>query len=112
MSKKSLDRDVIHPKIVELIRLWGESIAATRRRQQLSISGLAARIGVSTQTALRLEAGDPAIRVATYMTAFQVLGVLADLVPEPPLAIYSREHLKQRIRSSGGMPQAGDDEYF
>lgn len=105
MPKKSLTESHIHPKVSDRILLWGQVLAAVRRKQRLSLNDMAQRVQVSQQTLVRMEKGDVTVRIATWMTVFQVLGVLDYLAPLPPAELLDRALLPQRVRK----PEVDDD---
>ena len=58
----------------------GAQLAGTRESQQLSVDQLAERAGVSRGTLRRVENGDPAVGLATFLTVVKVLGQLDALL--------------------------------
>ena len=72
---KSSNVKVMLPAMVErnLIQL-GEHIRIARKRRKQSLALWAERMQVSIPTLRRVEAGDPAVSVATYATALWLIG--------------------------------------
>ena len=58
----------------------GAQLAATRERQQLNVDQLAERASISRGTLRRVEAGDPAVGLATFLTVVKALGQLDALL--------------------------------
>lgn len=58
----------------------GAQLAATRERQQLSVDQLAERASITRGTLRRVEAGDPAVGLATFLTVVKALGQLDALL--------------------------------
>ncbi len=57
----------------------GERLRLARLRRRISQSEMAARLGVSRTTVIRLERGEPAVAIAVLARALSVLGLDADL---------------------------------
>lgn len=58
----------------------GAQLAATRELQQLSVDQLAERASITRGTLRRVEAGDPAVGLATFLTVVKALGQLDALM--------------------------------
>ena len=58
----------------------GTQLAATRERQQLSVDQLAERASISRGMLRRVENGDPAVGLATFLTVVKALGQLDTLL--------------------------------
>ena len=58
----------------------GTQLAATREHQQLSVDQLAGRASISRGTLRRVENGDPAVGLATFLTVVKALGQLDALL--------------------------------
>ena len=69
--------------ILEHLRWWGREIRTQRIAQRLTAVELARRIEVSHPTMGRIEKGDPAVAVSSYMFAIYSLGLTDMLTPEP-----------------------------
>ena len=69
--------------ILEHLRWWGREIRTHRIAQRLTAVELARRIEVSHPTMGRIEKGDPAVAVSSYMFAIYALSLTDMLTPEP-----------------------------
>ncbi len=69
----------LSPALSKLAAGLGQRIELARRRRDLSATLFAERIGVSRNTLMRLEAGDAAVALGTYLKALRVLGLEADI---------------------------------
>ena len=69
--------------ILEHLRWWGREIRIQRIAQRLTAVELARRIEVSHPTMGRIEKGDPAVAVSSYMFAIYCLGLTGILTTEP-----------------------------
>lgn len=65
----------ISPELRVLAQNLGARITLARGRRKISKAIFALRIGVSRNTLYRLEAGDPAVSLGTYLKALGVLGL-------------------------------------
>lgn len=57
----------------------GERLRLARKRRRVSSVLMAQRVGVSRDTLHRVEKGDPAVGLGTYLRVLRVLGLDADL---------------------------------
>jgi DNA-binding XRE family transcriptional regulator len=91
----------------------GQAISLARRRRHLTQEDLAQRIGASTQTVRRMEAGHPGTAVIHLARALQVFGELEQLnqlldTPEDTMGLtLMDEKLPQRVRKSRKSPESG-----
>lgn len=69
----------LSPTLTKLAAGLGQRIELARRRRDLSATLFAERVGISRNTLARLEAGDPAVALGTYLKALRVLGLEADI---------------------------------
>lgn len=69
----------VFPALERQLAAFGERLRMARQRRRISATLYAERIGVSRDTAHRLERGDPTIALGTYARALRVLGLDADL---------------------------------
>ena len=69
----------VFPRAQERLAALGARLRAARLRRRVSQVEIAARIGVSRATIVRLEQGDPNVAVGVLTRALGVLGVEADL---------------------------------
>lgn len=108
---KKLSSAASWPTLVqERLREWGRSINTQRLRQRIPVADLAARLGVSRATLLRMEKGDPGAGAGAYLTALLALGVLDQLAPAAPPFMYQADY-GQRVKLSV-QERGADDEYF
>lgn len=62
------------------LRQLGENLYFARKRRKQSLAAWSERLQVSIPTLERMEAGDPAVSAATYMTAIWLVGKLPDVL--------------------------------
>jgi len=67
------------PSVERQMRDFGERLRLARLRRGLTTVLFAERMGVSRDTLNRLEKGDPAVALGTYLRALRVLGLDGDL---------------------------------
>lgn len=65
----------ISPELLALAQNLGARITLARGRRKISKAIFAQRIDISRNTLDRLEAGDPAVSLGTYLKALRVLGL-------------------------------------
>lgn len=71
-----------HPLSMSLTKVaagLGHRIELARCRRDLSSTLFAERVGISRNTLARLESGDPAVSLGTYLKALRVLGLESDV---------------------------------
>ncbi len=108
MPKKNLHPDAVPTLLQERLHGWGQVIRAQRALQGMRAADLCARLEIAEATLRRLERGDAGAGVGLYLMAFQVLGVLDELVPAPTASLWNKD-VKQRVR----LPSKEiDGEYF
>lgn len=59
----------------ELVAL-GENIRVARLRRKLTAEIVAQRAGTTRQTIAKIESGNPAVKIGTYVAVLQALGLL------------------------------------
>lgn len=79
MSKSSLALDFLPPEVSASLQALGEQLALARLRRKESQKQWAGRLGVSIPTLIRLEKGDPTVRIGVYATALWLLGLSGGL---------------------------------
>ncbi|NMG31675.1 helix-turn-helix domain-containing protein [Aromatoleum evansii] len=79
MSKSSLALDSLPPEVTASLQTLGEQLALARLRRKESQKQWAGRLGVSVPTLIRLEQGDPTVRMGVYATALWLLGLSGGL---------------------------------
>jgi transcriptional regulator with XRE-family HTH domain len=57
----------------------GERLRLARKRRRFSTVLMAERVGISRDTLARVEKGDPAVSLGTYLRVLRVLGLEGDL---------------------------------
>lgn len=67
------------PAAVRQMQDLGQRMKVARLRREISTVLFAERVGISRDTLSRLEKGDPAIALGTYLKALRVLGLEKDL---------------------------------
>jgi transcriptional regulator with XRE-family HTH domain len=70
MSKRALS-----PLTVEAARLLGAGVRLGRRQRRWTVARLAERVGVSEATMLKVEHGDPGVRLGIAFEAAALVGV-------------------------------------
>jgi transcriptional regulator with XRE-family HTH domain len=61
------------------LAVLGERLRLARKRRKISTVLMAERTGISRDTLNRVEKGDPAVSLGTYLRVLRVLGLDADL---------------------------------
>lgn len=67
------------PSVEKQMQAFGQRLKAARLRRELTTVLFAERVGISRDTLNRLEKGDPAIALGTYLRALRVLGLDKDM---------------------------------
>ncbi|ALM82847.1 hypothetical protein ASB57_07680 [Bordetella sp. N] len=83
MPKKIVVAPFLSAGVVSRLVQWGKIIRTQRVRTKVTAGDFCGRIGISLSTLRRLEAGDPAVSVGSYLAALSALGVLDLAVPHP-----------------------------
>ena len=68
-----------HPLALRRLTALGDRLRAARLRRKMSQTMLAERVGVTRQTIIKLEDGNPATSLATVLRVLSVLGLGADI---------------------------------
>lgn len=71
---------ILYPSQSRLLRDLGARLRAARLRRRLAVTQVADRAGVSRPTVNKVEQGDPAVTMGTYLRVMVVLGLEKDLV--------------------------------
>ena len=66
--------DVLPPAVRRSLTKFGSDLAIARRKRGLTVLSVAERMGVSKNTYLRAEKGDPGVGLGVYAMALFVLG--------------------------------------
>jgi transcriptional regulator with XRE-family HTH domain len=87
------------PSVQKQLVALGERIRLARMRRKLATTLFAERMGVSRETLRRLEQGDAAIAIGSYMRALRVLGLDSDI------DLLARDDLLGRKLQDLGLPR-------
>lgn len=77
--KKDINNSIL-PSLEAPLQQMGKHVRAARQARNWTIAEAAVRIGVSTATYKRIEAGDPAVAFGSWMTAFLQMQLLDQIV--------------------------------
>ena len=69
----------LYPPQTKLLTELGQRLREARLRRRFSSAVVAERAGVSRPTVTRVEAGDPAVTIGTWLRVLAVLGLERDL---------------------------------
>lgn len=90
----------ITPAAKRELRDIGSKLKRARLLRRLPMDIVAERANTTRPTLQRIEAGDPNVRVASYLMVMQALGLLESLDLTDPLDVeLSNEYLPARVRS-------------
>ncbi len=67
------------PGAARQLAALGDRLRLARKRRRISSVLMAERVGISRDTLHRVEKGDPAVSLGTYLRVLRVLGLDADL---------------------------------
>ena len=70
---------VLYPSQTKLLKELGERLRDARLRRRFSVSLVAQRANISRPTINKVEQGDPAVTLGTYLRVLSVLGLEKDL---------------------------------
>lgn len=70
----------LYPSQSRLLRELGERLRAARLRRRLTVTQVAERADVSRPTLNKVEQGDPAVTLGTYLRVLAVLGLEKDVM--------------------------------
>lgn len=96
--------DVLPPAVKRSLAKLGADLATARRKRGLTVASVAERAGISKSTYLRVEKGDPTVRLGVYAMALFVLGFgdkLGDLIDpsrDDTGLLLDEERLPKRVR--------------
>ena len=97
-------QDVLPPAVKRSLKEFGGDLATARRKRGLTIVAVAERMGVSKNTYLRAEKGDPKVSLGVYAMALFVLGfgdplnTLIDVSRDDTGLLLDEERLPKRVR--------------
>lgn len=108
----------LYPKQAHLLQQLGQRLKDARLRRRFSAQTVAVRAGLSRPTLYRLELGDPAVAMGSYMQVLRVLGLEQDLgllAKDDELgrrlqdeALPQRRRAPKRPKLSAPAPQRGE----
>mgnify|MGYP000741691508 CR=1 FL=1 len=81
MPKKNQHKNFVSVEVAIHLEQWGKLIAQRRKFIKLTHADLGVRLGVSQPTISRIERGDPAVAVGTYLAAMYALSLQHKTVP-------------------------------
>jgi len=96
--------DVLPSAVKRSLTKFGSDLATARRKRGLTIVAVAERMGVSKNTYLRAEKGDPKVSLGAYAMALFVLGfgdplnTLIDVSRDDTGLLLDNERLPKRVR--------------
>ena len=96
--------DVLPAAVKRSLTKFGSDLATARRKRGLTIVAVAERVGVSKNTYLRAEKGDPKVSLGVYAMALFVLGfgdplnTLIDVSRDDTGLLLDTERLPKRVR--------------
>lgn len=96
--------DVLPPAVKRSLASFGSDLATARRKRGLTIMAVAGRMGVSKNTYLRAEKGDPKVGLGVYAMALFVLGfghplgTLIDVSRDDTGLLLDESRLPKRVR--------------
>ncbi len=96
--------DVLPPAVRRSLAKLGADLATARRKRGLTVAAVAERMGISKNTYLRAEKGDPTVMLGVYAMALFVLGfgdALRDLIDpakDDVGLMLDEERLPKRVR--------------
>jgi len=113
---------ILYPNQVKLLKEFGQRLREARLRRRFSVGLVAQRANVSRPTVNKVEQGDPAVTMGTYLRVMSVLGlergfqVLAGEDPvgrrlqDAELATPRRAPRRKVDPSNSSVPDQGDVE--
>jgi transcriptional regulator with XRE-family HTH domain len=87
---------ILYPNQAKLLRELGQRLREARLRRRFSVSLVAERADVSRPTLNKVEAGDAAVTLGTYLRVLGVLGLEKDLS-----LLASDDALGRRLQDAG-----------
>lgn len=96
--------DVLPSTVKRSLAKFGSDLATARRKRGLTALAVAERMGVSRNTYLRAEKGDPTVGLGVYAMALFVLGfggplgALIDVSRDDTGLLLDEERLPKRVR--------------
>jgi transcriptional regulator with XRE-family HTH domain len=75
MSKQNLTPESAPAAVLDVVRAVGANIATARLRRRMTLEEMAAKAGISKETAARVESGRVTTSMGAYAAALWVLGL-------------------------------------
>ena len=107
MVKRARPTSEIPTLVAERLKIWGKCIRKQRVSQNITAQELCERLDISRPTLVRMEHGEGNVNAALYLTALNILGVLAFAVPELDITLWQMDHWGKRAR-----PDVDGSDYF
>ena len=101
---RSSVHDVLPAQVRRSLTKFGADIAVARRKRKLTVAMMAERIGVSANTYIRVEKGNPSVSLGVYAMALFALGLgavfneLVDPKTDDQGLLLEEQRLPQRVR--------------
>jgi transcriptional regulator with XRE-family HTH domain len=101
---RSSSLDVLPSTVKRSLAKFGTDLGMARRKRSLTVAAVAERMGISKSTYLRVEKGDPTVRLGVYAMALFVLGFgaafsdVADPRRDDVGMMLDEERLPKRVR--------------
>ena len=89
----------LYPAQARLLTELGQRLREARLRRRFSSAAVAERAGIARPTVTRVEAGDPAVTMGTYLRVMAVLGFERDL------SLVAADDALGRQLQDAGLPQ-------
>jgi len=90
-------------KVLRLLAVIGNNLKTARIRREITLQEAAEKIGTSKSSVMRMEKGDPSVKIGVFISAaevYQALDTVSILEPENDIIGLSleRQKLPKRIR--------------
>ena len=101
---RSSVHDVLPANVRRSLIKFGTDIAVARRKRKLTVAMMAERIGISKNTYMRVETGNPSVSLGVYAMALFALGLgaafgnLVDPTSDEQGLLLDEQRLPQRVR--------------
>lgn len=95
---------MLSPEMQRRLRQIGNNLQLARKRRRKTVSQAAEMMGTSVSSVRRMEAGDPSVKIETYLAALEVYQLdqtlrLADPEDDRIGLALEKQRLPQRVRS-------------
>lgn len=111
---------ILYPSQSRLTVALGQRLREARLRRRFTVTQVAERASVSRPTLNKVEQGDPAVTMGTYLRVLAVLGMENDLdqvaahdpvgrrLQDAELHVPRRAPKRQKLRSPSGLPSEAE----